>query len=378
MSNNEKQKRKKKTDFTKTREIEVIQEGHTKSVVIEINETFKNATGVELVLETSKYVCIGVFMGSSDAIPGYSGATTLALLGYFKTLMLLARSIFIPEKGITRLRAFILLMPFAVGWLLGIFGFAHLTEWMSIHGMGLELMFFFSAFVLVSTPIFLLREKPGLIQRQEGKRLKVKFSTKWLWFLVGFVTILTSAIVVLVVKGGFDVNHDGKNNHLGTHYKLGNLGWLSLLGIAMLAGAVTLIPGGSGAIIQLLGSKYDKIHWIMLTHVEENIAGLAIYTLATFTGMILTVFLIGWWLKRHQRSLAAFSFGMLLASVPAILLVPNPSSWAVLANGWHHIVGVVIAALSGLGAGITVYLLAKHASAKRKMAKIKTAKQNAS
>ena len=92
-----------------------IKTDDSKTAVANMSEKFSNATGIELVTETAKYVCVGIFMGSSDAIPGYSGATTLALIGYFKTLMLLARSVFIPEKGITRFRALLLIMPFVVG-----------------------------------------------------------------------------------------------------------------------------------------------------------------------------------------------------------------------------------------------------------------------
>ena len=144
-----------------------IQEEDGKSIVAELNNSFEKATGLELVVEGVKYSVVGAFMGSSDAVPGYSGGTTLALIGFYKRLMLLARNVFIPDGGMSRWKALLLLTPFVIGWMIGIFGFAHFTEMLSTQGYGLELMFFFSTFILITTPIFLLREKPGLVVKKK-------------------------------------------------------------------------------------------------------------------------------------------------------------------------------------------------------------------
>ena len=54
-------------------------------------------------------------MGTSDAVPGYAGGTTLSLLGFYQKIILMAKSMFFPEEGITRIRAFLFMLPFGIG-----------------------------------------------------------------------------------------------------------------------------------------------------------------------------------------------------------------------------------------------------------------------
>lgn len=339
-------------DEKKAHRKETTQEICNAEIVQAISQSFADATGLKLVLKIAKYSAVGVFMGASDAVPGYSGGTTLSLVGYFTKLVLLAKSIFIPEKGITRLRAFLLMLPFGAGWLLGIFGIAKLTHLMINSRMPLELMFFFSTFVLTTVPLFIIRERPGIINMKKKRLQRTK-----LWYLVilGFAFILGITLTARLALGG--ANFEKVNIH---HYNLSHLEWMKLMGVSFLAGCITLIPGGSGALVQLLSKEYDKIHWIMLTHVKENLLGLTIFSISTFLGMLVMVFIMAWGLKKHQKILASLSFGMLLAAIPSILIIPAPKTWDNLKDT-IHIIGVVASSVTGAASGmLTIYLTKRH------------------
>ncbi|TCG10874.1 DUF368 domain-containing protein [Mycoplasma marinum] len=154
-----------------------IQNGYEETELVEIVSSFSQATGIQLGKELSKWVAIGSFMGASDAIPGYCGATSLALLGVFKRLVLLTKSIFIPEAGLTRMKAFIFMLPFAIGWIIGVYGIAKGTEFLADRrNLGLELLFFFSTFVLCSIPMFIKGEKPEIgLRPKKRKHLWVRY-----------------------------------------------------------------------------------------------------------------------------------------------------------------------------------------------------------
>ena len=320
-------------------EIKKVDSRQEDTTVIELVNTFKNATGMEFVTEGAKWVSIGAFMGMSDAIPGYSGGTTLAVLGVFKKLVLIAKSVFFPEPGITRLKALMFMIPFAIGWIGGIYGFAKLTEAMVEHGMGLELIVFFSTFILFAIPVFLMAEKPALWSF--SKKFRIKKTHRWFYFLIGVAIVITLSVFAYQ-RGGVKFSAGGGTDH--HKFILSNLGWLRLAGFSFIAGMVTIIPGGSGAIIQMLSGMYKEVHWKIMAHPMENIGGLAIFAGATFLGMLATTLIMAWGLKKHARSLAAFSFGMLLTSVVAIYFVPERIIWDELKD-WKHILGIIVAAI---------------------------------
>ncbi len=318
-----------------------VQEESVDPDVLELVDTFKNATGLQLVVEGAKWVSIGAFMGMSDAIPGYSGGTTLAVLGVFKKMMLIAKSVFFPEPGITRLKAIMFMIPFAIGWIGGIYGFAKLTEMMAHHGFGLQLIIFFSTFILFAIPVFLMAEKPNLWSFK-GK-FKLNKTKRWFLFGIGLAIIVTMTVLVATLTKGVDFGANKPSLPMASstidhHFYLGkDLGWMKLMLYSFLGGMVTIIPGGSGAIVQLLSNMYDNIHWKIMAHPTENIYGLMIFGAATFVGMAVSMLAMAWGLKRHQKSMAAFSLGMLTASVVAIYFIPKQSTLYANQGDWQHI-----------------------------------------
>ena len=333
------------------------------TALVEMQNTFRDATGIRLFAEGAKWVATGMFMGTSDAVPGYAGGTTLSLLGVYQKLILMTKSMFVPEEGISRFKAFMFMLPFGIGWIAGVFGFAKLTEYMMEHNMGLELLFFFSTFVLFAIPVFLIRERPGLLDLEKKRLKKTK---KWFVVFLGFSIILGVALAVLL---GMDGVQFSKKSVKNTHFPLSeNLNWLKLIGVAFLAGAITLIPGGSGAIVQLLSNMYDDIHWVIMAHFHENVASLFIFAFATFLGMMSMVFLMSKLFVKYKKTIAALSFGMMIGSIFAILIIPEKNVWHELWD-WEHILGVIFATMLGALSGIVILVLGIKNKNKRRLIK---------
>ena len=333
----------------KTQELErqKLQEAEMKEFV----NSFSSRKGKDKVLEIAKWVGNGIFMGASDAVPGYSGGTTLALIGFFKKLIIVARAVFVPKYGISRRRALLFMIPFAIGWIAGVFGIAKGTEAMAHNGLGLELVFFFTSFVLATIPVYLRSIK---IKSSSNKRELPKWK-KFSLIGIGFLIVITLALIVQFVDGGADFSEHaaGKNK-----YDLKNWWILSL--VAFGAGMVTLVPGGSGAIIQLLSGKYDDIHWTIMGDPFTNIWGLLIFAFSTFFGMVTMVFIMSWFLAKRERMLEMYSLGMLLASPVALLIVPQFSTWDALSD-WRHIAGIIGASVLGAGFGTFINIITKRA-----------------
>ncbi len=344
----------------------------------EVVSSFSQATGIHFVKELTKWVAIGSFMGASDAIPGYCGGTSMALLGVFKKLVLLTKSIFIPEKGITRMKSFLFMLPFGIGWILGVYGIAKGTEFLADKkNLGLELLFFFSIFVFFSIPTFIHGEKPEIgIKPKKRKNLW----TRRFVFVMGFSLMLGLAFWV---KFGHDGIHFGdKDSHdiNDMVWQLNTKNILTLMGVAFLGGIFTITPGGSGAIIQLLfkGDEpglqmYQTIHWKIMANFHgghgSNLLGLFIFAGFTMIGMISMIFLFAWLFKKHKRTFAAAALGMMIASSISLLIIPHNNLWMNLSSSNTHYIGhrigIAIAVISAMLCSLSLHFYTKNKSKQR-------------
>lgn len=332
-----------------TQEVERINEKEKE--MKEFVESFSSKQGFQKTKEISKWVSNGMFMGASDAIPGYSGGTTMALIGFFKKLILISKCLFVPAYGISRLRALLFMFPFIIGWIVGVFCIAKATEATATAGMGLELLFFFSSFVIAAIPIYLRSIKHK--RNSPIKPLEKKF--KIILIILGFIIVITLALIVLLVKNGAPFHGVDKSKH-ETEFDITL--WWKLAIVAFCAGMVTLMPGGSGAIIQLLSGMYDKIHWTIMAHANENLGVLVIFAFFTFMGMVTMVFIMSWFLIKRERMIEIFSLGMLIASPIAILIIPEKELWINIKN-WKHILGILAAITLGTGLGAITNIYTK-------------------
>ncbi len=328
---------------------EEIKNGYDETELIEVVSTFSQATGLQLGKELAKWIAVGSFMGASDAIPGYCGGTSMALLGVFKKLVMLTKSIFVPEVGITRLKAFLFMLPFGIGWILGVYGIAKGTEFLADkRNLGLELLFFFSTFVLFSIPMFIQGEKPEIgLRPKKRKHLWIRRTV----FIMGFALMIGLACwIKFGPEGGIHFGDESKKgDHLGVwHPTATNV--FTLMAVAFIGGIFTITPGGSGAIIQLLfqGDEngyrmYQTIHWKIMANFHgghgSNLLGLLIFATFTMLGMITMIFLFAWLFKKHKRTFAAAAFGMMIASSISLLIIPHANLWRNLSSSHTHYIG---------------------------------------
>jgi len=318
---------KKIKDFLHRQEEKLAEESSIEeTTVIETVESFKNATGLEFIANGIKWIAAGTFMGMSDAVPGYSGGTTLALLGIYKRIVLIAKSVFMPEPGLTRIKALLFMVPFLLGWIAGVFGFAKLTELMFEHGLQLELMFFFSGFIIFAIPIYMRSSQLGLFRNlkeptKENLEARKHRRIRWTLFFIGFFAVIGVAIYLLVTQHGAKIIINHKRNVNSRYIYDISHDWWKLLLVAYFAGFLSIIPGGSGAIIQLLSGEYINIHTRIMAHFKDNVGGLFMFAGSTLLGMLSMVFLMSWVLKKHAKTTAALSFGMLIAAAAAVIII---------------------------------------------------------
>ena len=318
---------KKIKDFLHRQEEKLVEESSIEeTTVIETVESFKNATGLEFIANGIKWIAAGTFMGMSDAVPGYSGGTTLALLGIYKRIVLIAKSVFMPEPGLTRIKALLFMVPFLLGWIAGVFGFAKLTELMFEHGLQLELMFFFSGFIIFAIPIYMRSSQLGLFRNlkeptKENLEARKHRRIRWALFFIGFFAVISVAIYLLVTQHGAKIIINHKRNVNSRYIYDISHDWWKLLLVAYFAGFLSIIPGGSGAILQLLSGEYINIHTRIMAHFKDNVGGLFMFAGSTLLGMLSMVFLMSWVLKKHAKTTAALSFGMLIAAAAAVIII---------------------------------------------------------
>ncbi|TCG11029.1 undecaprenyl phosphate translocase family protein [Mycoplasma todarodis] len=353
---------------------EPIKSGYDETELIEVVSTFSQATGLQLGKELAKWIAVGSFMGASDAIPGYCGGTSMALLGVFKKLVLLTKSIFIPESGITRLKAFLFMLPFGIGWILGVYGIAKGTEFLADkRNLGLELLFFFSTFVLFSIPMFIQGEKPEIgLKPKKRKNLWIRRMV----FIMGFTMMI--GLACWIRFGSQHGIHFGDEQHKGNnagvwHPTAKNV--LMLMVVAFIGGIFTITPGGSGAIIQLLfpGDEpafrmYQTIHWKIMANFHgghgTNFLGLILFATFTMLGMITMIFLFAWLFKKHKRTFAAAAFGMMVASSISLLIIPHDNLWRNLSSSHSHYIGhrlgVAAAIIMAMSCSLSLHFYTKH------------------
>ncbi len=372
--------KKKKTPTSEVKN-ENIKNGYDETELIEVVSTFSQATGLQLGKEVAKWVAVGSFMGASDAIPGYCGGTSMALLGVFKKLVLLTKSIFIPENGLTRTKAFLFMLPFGIGWILGVYGIAKGTEFLADkRNLGLELLFFFSTFVLFSIPMFIQGEKPEIgLKPKKRKNLWIRRTV----FIMGFALMIGLACWIKFgsAEKGIHFGDDSKKeSHLGVWNPTAAHVFM-LMTVAFIGGIFTITPGGSGAIIQLLfqGDEpgyrmYQTIHWKIMANFHgghgSNFLGLIIFASFTMIGMITMIFLFAWLFKKHKRTFAAAAFGMMVASSISLLIIPHANLWRNLSSSHSHYIGhrlgVAAAMIMAMICSLSLHFYTKHQN-KQKM-----------
>jgi len=274
----------------------------------------KNANLDEYKKDYLTRMMFGVFMGISDGIPGYSGGTTLTLLGFYEKLIFKIKEIFTDFKNAWWKNS-LWLLPFVIFTLITLLVFSLVTNWIAEAGFQYLLILMFSFFTLFCIPSFILVNKPNLIMIKNGSIVIAKKNNVGIiLFVIGFLIILSIGLIIFF-NGGIRL----EGNQPGAITP--SINWLFLFLSMVLAGFVTLIPGISGSMTLFLTGAYDDIYFGALNSPFSNIPLLIILAIGVGIGIIVNVLITSIILKRWKEHYISFSFGMIVASFITILLV---------------------------------------------------------
>lgn len=276
------------------------------------------------IVERSIY---GILMGISDGVPGYSGGTTLSLVNFFESLVDKIKGIFYPFNVKKAWRNIVWLLPFIIFWIVSLLAFSVFSNFMASgkilgkqlmsYNLSIVLIFMFFFFSLFSIPLFYKSNKVEMFTF-ENKHLKVNKNNKFnlLFFLIGFLLILAIGIVVFFASGGVDFN--GSSDIKKISYSAANL---LMIPISMFtAGFAMLIPGISGSMVLYLFNTYDDIFWTILQNPIANIGYVFICAIMAILGLLSSILITSWLLKKWKEHYYAFCFGMVCSSPITILL----------------------------------------------------------
>ena len=277
----------------------------------------------------------GAVIGVANIIPGVSGGTMMVSMGVYDTLI----------HSITHLfkqfwKSVKVLIPYAVGMLIGILAFASVISW------GLE------NYELPTNTLFI-----GLILGGLGPLLhKIDRKKIGVGAIVSFI-VLFALIIWLGLQ-----NRDSIQNADSIEMNVGQAVLLVLIG--MVASGTMIIPGVSGSLVLMLLGNYKAVTGALKTfahallHFEFSAMGQPLLVLLPFLiGIVLGIFgvakLIEWLTNRYPTATYCGVLGLVVASPVALLIstksLPDASALIVL-------ISVVTFAAGFLAA----WLLARH------------------
>lgn len=299
------------------------------------------------ILERSVY---GILMGVSDGVPGYSGGTTLSLVNFFETLIDKIKGIFYPFNLKKMWRNILWLLPFLLCWIISLLAFSVFGDFMASgellgkkimsYNLSIVLIFMFAFFSIFSIPLFIKSNKVDLF-KLENKHLRIekKNVINIIFFSAGFILIIAIGIVVFI-NGGVNFNDSSSVEKLP--YNINNL--LMIFFSVFLAGFAMLIPGISGSMVLYIFNTYDDVFWTILHNPFSNIGYIFICIIAAAFGLILSILLTSFILKKWKDSYYSFCFGMVCSS-PITILLSGKRYYTDLASNYSICIPLIIISL---------------------------------
>lgn len=257
-------------------------------------------------------IIFGIFMGFSDVIPGYSGGTSISILGFFEPFLKNIKTFFSHIGFKNRGKIFLWYLPFIISWILSIFLFSFISIKMINHNLDWVLIFLFISLSLFCIPSFL---------RANNINLKSNFDLKnrknyqnYFYFILGF-SLLLGISLGIYYTGGISLTNQYSQNIIAF-----STNWILILLSLFFAGFCLLIPGISGSFILFLFGTYDEIYHILLHNIHNNLLLFALTIVFAISGIILSIIISGFLLKKFRNFFNNFCLGLILF-VPISLII---------------------------------------------------------
>ncbi|TCG11604.1 undecaprenyl phosphate translocase family protein [Mycoplasma todarodis] len=308
-----------------------------------------------------KRMAYGVLMGLSDGTPGFSGGTTLSLLNFYDKLIMNFKGIFKPEEGSTRIKHLLWVLPFLIMWVGTLLGFMLIMNKVSEKGYGVIAVVLFSTFALLSIPLFILVNKPKLVNENTNAETSISKRANWKMislFVGGFIMMIAIGLIVRFAFNGVTmIKSTGSKSVLDLNAKSA----IILLIAGFCAGFAMLIPGISGSLLLYLFNTYTDITNTVSAAIHGNlkqaIPVFLILGVAIIAGLISSVLTTSFILKRWREAFVSFSFGLVSASFITILIALSGADYASIDRPlMYGLVVVAIFAAIGINVLLALYL----------------------
>ena len=285
----------------------------------------------------------GIFMGISDGIPGYSGGTTLNIIGFYKDLVSNVWLIFKPDVKKYFWKYLIWVLPFVVAWIGIMIGFSFLVDFAGDNNQGVILVFLFGFFALFAIPLFYISNKEKCFDFKDfliKSKKRDKFTIIiWVLMISAFLIIISIGIIARFVSKTEIVDESGllKTIHGVTFYKNAHIDpnsflsgdpvstVLPLLVLSIAAGFVVLIPGISGSLVLYMGNWYPKISMMISNVISGEFIGdsmpyLIVVAAGSILGIVLSSFVINYLMNKFEKYFYIASLGFVAGSFISIFV----------------------------------------------------------
>lgn len=284
----------------------------------------------------------GVAIGLAFIIPGFSGGSVAAILGIYEKLVGAIADIFKHFK-----RSFFILLPIALGMLLGIAALIFPIRW-GLKNYPIPTVTFFVGLALGGIPSITEKTKSGPL--------------KWTHFLAfALPLIFAASLSFLPLSTDVDLLH------------LNFGGYLLLVLVGIVGSAALVIPGISGSMLLLIFGYYNPIIGILTEHlIFGKDVGISILVLACLAvGIVIGFFgisvLMKYLLAKFPRITYFAILGFIVGSVPAVYAATiRESGYILFGNPAYWIVSVLLL-LVGLALSSSFVLYARRKMNRKKM-----------
>lgn len=246
----------------------------------------------------------GFFMGFSDVIPGYSGGTTISIVGFLEPFLTKIKMFFSRSKIKDKGKIFLWILPFIFSWILSIFLFSFISMKMIDSNLDWVLIFIFISLSIFCIPSFLKANKIDL--KSDFNLKKKKNYLNYLWLILGFFSLLGISLGIYY-NGGISLINSSKQNVIPFSND-----WVVILLSILFACFFLLIPGISGSFILFLFGTYDDIYYVLLQNIHHNPLLFFLLIIFALVGISLSVFVSIFLLKKFKNFFNNFCFGLIL------------------------------------------------------------------
>jgi putative membrane protein len=245
-------------------------------------------------------------MALADSVPGVSGGTIAFIMGFYDDFIGSLNSLSSKDNIDNKKSSLIFLFKLGIGWIFGmVLSVLFLSSIFDKQIYNISSLFI--GFIIFAIPIIVKEEKESLI----GKYKNISF------------TLLGIIIVVLITYFNPSSSGDGIN------LSVESLSFSTAIFVfiaAMIAISAMVLPGISGSTLLLIFGLYAGIIKAIKELITFNFSYLPvliIFGLGVITGIVSTIRIIKFLLKKYRSAIIYLILGLMIGSLYAVFMGPT-------------------------------------------------------